>query len=39
MKATQLAPILDRMGRMMVDMAPHIAMLGFTEHVITNQSN
>ena len=39
LRATQLAPLLDRMGRMMVDMAPHIAMLGFTEQCITGQTN
>lgn len=25
---SQLGPIFDRMGRMMIDMAPHFALLG-----------
>jgi hypothetical protein len=28
MKASQLAPLLDRMGRLLIDIAPHIAMIG-----------
>jgi len=28
MKASQLAPILDRMGRLLIDLAPHVALLG-----------
>lgn len=31
MKATQLAPLLDRMGRLLIDIAPHVAMLGHTD--------
>ena len=31
LRATQLAPLMDRVGRMLVDMAPHVAMMGFTE--------
>ena len=26
--ATQLAPILDRFGRLLIDLAPHFAILG-----------
>ena len=28
MKASQLAPLLDRMGRFLIDIAPHFAQLG-----------
>jgi hypothetical protein len=31
MKASQLAPLLDRMGRLMIDLAPHLALLGHTD--------
>jgi hypothetical protein len=31
MKASQLAPLLDRLGRLMIDMAPHVALLGHTD--------
>jgi len=27
-RATQLAPMLDRVGRLLIDLAPHIAMIG-----------
>lgn len=37
MKASQLAPLLDRMGRLLIDIAPHIAMLGHTDQ--SNTSN
>lgn len=36
-KAQQLAPILDRVGRLMVDLAPHLAMIGTLVHY--NQPN
>ena len=26
--ATQIAPIMDRFGRMLVDLSPHFAILG-----------
>lgn len=29
LRATQLAPIFDRLGRMLIDIAPHLANLGF----------
>jgi hypothetical protein len=29
MKASQIAPLADRIGRLLVDMAPHFAMLGY----------
>lgn len=29
LRATQLAPLCDRLGRMLVDLAPHIATLGY----------
>lgn len=29
LRATQLAPICDRLGRMLVDLAPHLAQMGF----------
>lgn len=31
MKASQLAPLLDRLGRLMIDLAPYVAMLGHTD--------
>lgn len=27
----QIAPLIDRMGRMLVDAAPHLAMLGIED--------
>ena len=30
MALTQLAPLCDRLGRLLVDLAPHIATMGFT---------
>lgn len=33
MKAAQLAPLLDRMGRIMIDLAPHVAMIGNTDQL------
>jgi hypothetical protein len=38
MKASQLAPILDRMGRMLIDLAPHIALLGNTNQIQNNET-
>ena len=38
MKAAQLAPILDRMGRIMIDLAPHIAMIGNTDQLSSYQN-
>jgi hypothetical protein len=38
MKISQLAPLLDRMGRLMIDLAPHVALLGDTNQVV-NQEN
>lgn len=32
LRATQLAPICDRLGRMLVDLAPHLAKMGFQEY-------
>lgn len=37
MKASQLAPLLDRMGRLLIDIAPHVAMLGHTDQ--SNNTN
>lgn len=31
MKASQLAPLLDRVGRLFIDIAPHIALMGHTD--------
>ena len=36
MKASQLAPLLDRMGRLLIDLAPHVAMMGYTEQASLN---
>jgi hypothetical protein len=33
MKASQLAPLLDRMGRFLIDIAPHFALLGHTDQL------
>ena len=33
MKASQLAPLLDRMGRIMIDLAPHVALIGNTDQL------
>jgi hypothetical protein len=38
MKASQLAPLSDRLGRLLVDLAPHFAMLGYQEQAINNFS-
>lgn len=38
MKASQLAPLLDRMGRLLIDIAPHVALLGHTDQS-SNSSN
>ena len=35
-KAQQLAPLFDRLGRAMIDLAPHIAMLGAEVSSISN---
>ncbi len=37
MKASQLAPLLDRMGRFLIDIAPHFALLGHSDQ--TNNIN
>ena len=29
MKASQIAPIADRLGRLLIDLAPHFAILGY----------
>lgn len=39
MKASQLAPLLDRMGRLLIDIAPHFAMLGHTDQLISSSLN
>jgi hypothetical protein len=31
MKASQLAPLLDRMGRLLIDLATHVALLWNTD--------
>lgn len=36
MKASQLAPLTDRLGRLFIDLAPHFAMLGYQEQSINN---
>jgi hypothetical protein len=36
MKASQLAPLLDRMGRFLIDIAPHFALLGHTDQSINS---
>lgn len=36
-RGQQLAPILDRLGRLMVDLAPHLAMIGIS--ALPNHSN
>ena len=30
MRASQLAPLCDRLGRFLIDLAPHLAMMGYT---------
>jgi len=35
LRATQLAPLCDRLGRLLVDLSPHLATLGYQEY---NQS-
>lgn len=39
MKASQLAPLLDRMGRFLIDLAPHVAMMGHTDQLINSSFN
>lgn len=39
MKASQLAPLLDRMGRFLIDIAPHIAMMGHTDQLVSSSLN
>lgn len=39
MKASQLAPILDRMGRLLIDIAPHVALLGHLDQSNNNTYN
>lgn len=34
MRASQLAPLLDRMGRLLIDLAPHFAMIGHTDQTV-----
>ena len=29
LRATQLAPLCDRLGRLLVDLAPHLALMGY----------
>jgi hypothetical protein len=29
LKMSQLAPIADRLGRLLVDLSPHLALLGY----------
>lgn len=38
MKVSQLAPLLDRMGRLMIDLAPHIALLGDTNQIQSHEN-
>ena len=38
MKASQLAPLVDRLGRLLVDLAPQFAMLGYQQQAINNFS-
>lgn len=35
---SQLAPIFDRMGRMMTDMAPHLALMGSKTQRVNNNN-
>ena len=39
MKASQLAPLLDRMGRFLIDLAPHVATLGHTDQLSSASFN
>jgi len=39
MRASQLAPIMDRLGRMLIDIAPHIALLGHSDQSNSNTFN
>jgi hypothetical protein len=41
LRATQLAPICDRLGRMLIDLAPHLAALGYQDYNqnINNSNN
>jgi hypothetical protein len=34
MKASQLAPLADRLGRLLVDLAPQFAMLGYQNQTV-----
>ena len=36
MRASQLAPIIDRLGRFLIDIAPHFAVLGHTDQLTSN---
>lgn len=38
MKASQLAPLSDRIGRLLVDLAPQFAMLGYQDQAVNNFS-
>lgn len=38
MKISQLAPLLDRMGRLMIDLAPHVALLGDTNQLPSQEN-
>ena len=39
MSLTQLAPLCDRMGRLLIDLGPHLASMGFTEYCDNVQYN
>ena len=39
MKASQLAPLLDRMGRFLIDIAPHFALMGHTDQLVSPSFN
>ncbi len=34
MKASQLAPLCDRLGRLLVDLSPHLAIMGYQQQSI-----
>ena len=36
--AAQMAPIMDRLGRILVDLSPHIAILGANLHKDLNHN-
>lgn len=36
MKSSQLAPLCDRLGRLLVDLAPHFAILGYQEQSVNS---